>query len=95
MLIVDSLTLHYGQSQILHGVSVTAEPGKVTAVFVSVGETVAAGQSLMILEAMKMEHPLKAAIKGTVHLSPITAGDQVKSKQTIATILQADEVIHE
>ena len=32
MLSVENLTLHYGQSQILHGISLTAEPGKVTAV---------------------------------------------------------------
>ncbi|CAI4155276.1 Biotin carboxylase / Biotin carboxyl carrier protein [Alteromonas macleodii] len=69
--------------------------GVIVALLVEQGGTVNAGDTVAIMEAMKMEHPLKAAIKGTVHLSPITAGDQVKSKQTIATILQADEVIHE
>ncbi|MEC7132002.1 MAG: biotin/lipoyl-containing protein, partial [Pseudomonadota bacterium] len=69
--------------------------GVIVALLVEQGGTVNGGDTVAIMEAMKMEHPLKAAIKGTVHLSPITAGDQVKSKQTIATILQADEVIHE
>ncbi len=69
--------------------------GVIVALLVKQGDTVNAGDTVAIMEAMKMEHPLKAGIKGTVHLSSITAGDQVKSKQTIATILQADEVIHE
>ena len=69
--------------------------GVIVALLVEQGDTVNAGDTVAIMEAMKMEHPLKAAIKGTVHLSSIAAGDQVKSKQTIATILQADEVTHE
>jgi len=60
MLIVDSLTLHYGQSQILHGVSVTAEPGKVTAVMGTngVGKT-------SLLKAIAGRHPYSG---GTISL---------------------------
>jgi geranyl-CoA carboxylase alpha subunit len=56
------------------------------------GATVNAGDTVAIMEAMKMEHPLKAALTGTVQLNGIVAGDQVKSKQTIATILPNSEV---
>ena len=52
MLNVDSLTLHYGQSQILNGVSLSAEPGKVTAVMGTngVGKT-------SLLKAIAGRHP--------------------------------------
>ncbi|MCA0997043.1 urea ABC transporter ATP-binding subunit UrtE [Alloyangia pacifica] len=52
MLKVDTLTLHYGQSQILHGISLAAEPGKVTAVMGTngVGKT-------SLLKAIAGRHP--------------------------------------
>src|SRR6056297_2011988 len=52
MLSVDSLTLHYGASQILHGVSLTARPGAVTAVMGTngVGKT-------SLLKAIAGRHP--------------------------------------
>ncbi len=52
MLIVDHLTLHYGQSQILHGLSLTAEAGKVSAVMGTngVGKT-------SLLKAIAGRHP--------------------------------------
>ncbi|SEM88136.1 amino acid/amide ABC transporter ATP-binding protein 2, HAAT family [Roseovarius tolerans] len=52
MLSVDSLTLHYGASQILYGVSLTARPGAVTAVMGTngVGKT-------SLLKAIAGRHP--------------------------------------
>ncbi|SNR78603.1 urea ABC transporter ATP-binding subunit UrtE [Puniceibacterium sediminis] len=52
MLSVDNLTLHYGQSQILHGISLTAKPGEVTAVMGTngVGKT-------SLLKAIAGRHP--------------------------------------
>ena len=41
-------------------------PGKVVKVLVEVGQTVHAGQGVVIVEAMKMENELKAAGPGTV-----------------------------
>ena len=48
-------------------------PGTVVSVAVSNGDTVAAGQVLLSVEAMKMEHQLVAEVAGTVHIS-VTAG---------------------
>ncbi|WP_324274719.1 acetyl-CoA carboxylase biotin carboxyl carrier protein subunit [Blastococcus brunescens] len=41
-------------------------PGTVTAVDVAVGDAVAAGQRLLVLEAMKMQHPVVAGTAGVV-----------------------------
>lgn len=60
-------------------------PGTVVSVSVSNGDTVAAGQVLLSVEAMKMEHQLVAPLDGTVHIS-IASGDLVKADQVLATI---------
>ncbi len=41
-------------------------PGRIIEIAVSVGDQVAAGDKLLVLEAMKMEHTLSAGISGTV-----------------------------
>lgn len=60
-------------------------PGTVVSVAVSNGDTVDAGQLLLSVEAMKMEHQLVAEVAGTVHLS-VKAGQSVKADQVLATI---------
>ncbi len=52
-------------------------PGKVLEVLVSEGDKVAAGEPLMVLEAMKMEHRIVASTDGTVIRVNYRAGDQV------------------
>jgi 3-methylcrotonyl-CoA carboxylase alpha subunit len=54
-------------------------PGLVKAVYVSAGQTVAAGDRLAVLEAMKMEHTLTAARDGTVAEVLVTPGAQVEA----------------
>lgn len=60
-------------------------PGTVVSVAVANGDTVTAGQVLLSVEAMKMEHQLVAEVAGTVHTS-VQAGDLVKADQVLATI---------
>ncbi|MBT2565740.1 biotin/lipoyl-binding protein [Arthrobacter sp. ISL-85] len=60
-------------------------PGTVVAVPVSDGDSVQAGEVLVSVEAMKMEHHLVAPLAGTVHLTART-GDLVKADQILATI---------
>jgi len=60
-------------------------PGTVVSVSVSNGDTVEAGQVLVAVEAMKMEHQLVAPLDGTVHIS-VGSGDLVKADQVVATI---------
>jgi len=52
-------------------------PGRVLALDVAPGQIVAAGERLLVLEAMKMEHRLVAATAGTVRAVHVVEGDQV------------------
>jgi acetyl-CoA/propionyl-CoA carboxylase biotin carboxyl carrier protein len=52
-------------------------PGAVTKVLVSVGDVVAEGDGLVVLEAMKMEHTLRALGAGTVRAVHGAPGQQV------------------
>jgi acetyl-CoA/propionyl-CoA carboxylase biotin carboxyl carrier protein len=60
-------------------------PGTVVSVSVGDGERVEAGQVLLAVEAMKMEHQLLAPLDGTVHITT-RSGDLVKADQVLATI---------
>ena len=53
-------------------------PGKVVAVNVAAGDAVAAGTTLVVLEAMKMEHAIKAPVDGRVSAVHYAVGDQVE-----------------
>ncbi|MPZ87404.1 MAG: ATP-grasp domain-containing protein [Nitriliruptorales bacterium] len=52
-------------------------PGTVTVVAVAEGDAVIAGQMLVVVEAMKMEHPVTAPVDGVVAKVVVRAGQQV------------------
>ncbi len=60
--------------------------GAIVDIRVCVGEAVSKGQLLLVLEAMKMEHPLKAGIDGTVKEMRVMTGDQVRNRQVLLEI---------
>ncbi|GGC58318.1 acetyl/propionyl/methylcrotonyl-CoA carboxylase subunit alpha [Marinobacter halophilus] len=60
--------------------------GAIIDVLVKAGDTVQQGQTLVILEAMKMEHPVKADRDGTISQVLASAGDQVKRSQLLVEI---------
>ncbi len=64
-------------------------PGKVTSVEVMQGETVANGQRLLTLEAMKMEHGLTAPFDGTVAELNVKEGAQVAVDALLARVVPA------
>jgi len=61
-------------------------PGKVVKVLVTVGQEVAAGAALLVLEAMKMEHTVRASEAGTVRSLTVVVGDQVEPDQLLAVV---------
>lgn len=60
-------------------------PGSVVAVHVADGASVSAGDPLVSIEAMKMEHPVLAPHDGVVHLL-VAVGDQVRRDQPVARV---------
>ncbi|MFI9207537.1 MULTISPECIES: biotin carboxylase N-terminal domain-containing protein [unclassified Streptomyces] len=61
-------------------------PGTVTVVKVAVGDEVEAGQSLLVVEAMKMEHVISAPHAGTVTELDVTPGSTVAMDQILAVV---------
>ncbi|MEY2227424.1 acetyl-CoA carboxylase biotin carboxylase subunit [Streptomyces sp. BF23-19] len=66
-------------------------PGTVTVVKVAVGDKVAAGQSLLVVEAMKMEHVISAPHAGTVTELDVTPGSTVAMDQILAVVTPDEE----
>ena len=67
--------------------SVTAPlPGSITKVSVKVGDTVAAGDTVLMMEAMKMENSITAEFAGTVKAVLCKEGDQVQSGQALVEL---------
>ena len=87
--IIDPLAVATG-SEAAAGALTAPMPGKVTHVFVEAGHAVAAGDPLLVLEAMKMEHTIRAPADGVVMELPCAAGDQVVEAAVLA-IVEASE----
>ncbi|SRR6266700_1441709 len=69
-------------------------PGQVLRVLVSAGQSVKAGDSLITLEAMKMEQTIKASIDGVVGAVLVKPGDMVAPGQMLVEI-QSQENVNE
>ncbi len=61
-------------------------PGNIIEVNVSVGDTVAAGDTVLILEAMKMKNNITAPSGGTVQSINVKAGDTVATGEVLVSI---------
>ncbi|MGZ3255135.1 MAG: acetyl/propionyl/methylcrotonyl-CoA carboxylase subunit alpha [Croceibacterium sp.] len=79
-----------GQASAHDGDIFAPMPGKVIAVDVTEGQPVEAGQRLMVLEAMKMEHALTAPFAGTVTDLAAHEGQQVQVEALLARVVKAD-----
>ncbi|GGS50905.1 acetyl-CoA carboxylase biotin carboxylase subunit [Streptomyces violaceus] len=66
-------------------------PGTVTVVKVAVGDEVTAGQSLLVVEAMKMEHVISAPHAGKVTELDVAPGSTVAMDQVLAVIAPHEE----
>ncbi|MFH1278778.1 MAG: biotin/lipoyl-containing protein [Candidatus Eisenbacteria bacterium] len=66
-------------------------PGKVVKILVAVGDEVKEGQSLVIVEAMKMETPLAAPAAGTVKKVNFAEGDLVDAGKPIVQLDVGEE----
>ncbi len=71
------------------GGCVAPMPGKVVELRVAEGDTVQAGQVLLIMEAMKMEHSVVAPQDGAVAEVTVAAGDQVDADALLVVVAEA------
>jgi 3-methylcrotonyl-CoA carboxylase alpha subunit len=78
-----------GQAGAADGAIIAPMPGKVIAVDVSEAQAVTAGQRLMVLEAMKMEHALTAPFDGVVEGLTVSAGGQVQVEAVLCRVVPA------
>ena len=69
-----------------HQVLVAPLPGKITHVAVTVGDTVAAGDTLLVIEAMKMENEFKAGTAGTIAEVRVQPGQAVNGGDVLVVI---------
>ena len=80
-----------GAASAADGAILAPMPGKVIAVDVAEGDSVTAGQRLMVLEAMKMEHALTAPFDGTVTELAASEGGQVQVEAVLAVVEPAKD----
>ena len=75
-----------------HGAITSPMPGTIAAIPVTSGDAVTAGQAVVVVEAMKMEHTLRAGFDGIVTDLRVAVGDRVALNQQLAVIEPIDDV---
>jgi acetyl/propionyl-CoA carboxylase alpha subunit len=74
------------QAVLAPGAAIAPMPGKVVKVAVAEGALVSAGDVLVVLEAMKMEHSVKSPDAGVVAELLVSVGEQVDADQVLAVV---------
>jgi propionyl-CoA carboxylase alpha chain len=77
------------------GSLVAPMPGSVVRVEATAGQRVSAGQPVLVLEAMKMEHQIRAPADGLVAEVLVGPGDQVQAGDVLATVTEQDATARE
>jgi propionyl-CoA carboxylase alpha chain len=72
------------------GSLVAPMPGVVARVSVAPGESVEAGQEVLVVESMKMEHAVRAPVAGVVAAVRVEAGSQVEAGTVLAVLENAE-----
>ena len=78
-------------SQVAEGSLLAPMPGTVVGVHASVGDAVTQGQTLVVMEAMKMQHTIAAPYAGVVSELPATEGQQVEAGAVLAVVAAESE----
>ncbi len=79
-----------GGSRTSDGAVRSPMPGTVLVVKAAIGESVSAGEPLLIVEAMKMEHTVTAPVAGVVSELPVRAGQSVDMDAVLAVVVEAE-----
>jgi propionyl-CoA carboxylase alpha chain len=78
-------------TQVAEGSLLAPMPGSVVAVHAGVGDDVAEGQPLLVMEAMKMQHTIAAPYAGTVTELDVSVGQQVEAGTVLAVVTPDSE----
>jgi 3-methylcrotonyl-CoA carboxylase alpha subunit len=89
-LVEDPRTREFSASASTGGLT-TPLPGVVSAVVVAEGQTVTAGEVLMVIEAMKMEHSITAPHDGVVRAIHFARGDRVPEGSELLSLSRAGD----
>ena len=73
------------------GAALSPMPGRVAGLSVSVGDRVKKGETLCLLEAMKMEHPVRSPIDGIVRELDAAPGALVVGGERLALVVAEEE----
>ncbi|RFB81935.1 methylcrotonoyl-CoA carboxylase [Rhizobium leguminosarum bv. trifolii] len=86
---------HAGEVEANHGVGdgaiLSPMPGLVISVDIAEGDPVAKGDRLLTVEAMKMEHTLRAPFDGIVGKLQVSPGTRVSENQLVVTVIKGEE----
>ncbi|OWV75593.1 methylcrotonoyl-CoA carboxylase [Rhizobium sp. R339] len=86
---------HAGEVEASHGVGdgaiLSPMPGLVISVDIAEGDPVAKGDRLLTVEAMKMEHTLRAPFDGIVGKLQVSPGARVSENQLVVTVMKGEE----
>jgi propionyl-CoA carboxylase alpha chain len=74
--------------QVAAGSLVAPMPGSIARIAVSVGDHVAAGQPVLWLEAMKMQHQITAPADGVVSELAVSVGQQIDVGAVLAVVTE-------
>ncbi|MFQ5581901.1 MAG: biotin/lipoyl-containing protein, partial [Mariprofundaceae bacterium] len=64
----------------------TPMPGRIVAINVAAGDAVEAGDTVLVVEAMKMENPVHAPVSGTIQAIHVAEGDNVNPDECLMEI---------
>ena len=87
---IDPITTKQKKSVQVGGVEVkSGTAGKVVKIAAELGQSVKAGDPLVIIEAMKMEIPIVASVDGTVVSIHVSDGESIEAGVLLATLNEA------
>jgi 3-methylcrotonyl-CoA carboxylase alpha subunit len=89
--VLDDPRTHVFSASAATGGLTTPLPGVVVAVPVTLGQAVAAGEVLMVIEAMKMEHTITAPYAGTVQTIHFARGDRVPEGASLLELVRSSD----
>jgi acetyl-CoA/propionyl-CoA carboxylase biotin carboxyl carrier protein len=87
---VDSAVAHAAAGDEGASVLTAPMPGRVIALRALEGQSVRAGEPVVVIEAMKMEHAVASPIEGVVERMTVREGDQVERGAVVAEIVAGD-----